>query len=143
LARRASITSRLIDAPRERVFRALSDPTRLARWWGPNGFRSTFDQFELRPGGTWRFVMHGPDGTDYPNESRFLEVEPPSRVVFEHVSAHHFMMTLTFEACGRQTRVGWHQEFDTAADYARIAAFVDRANEENLDRLTAEVMAVD
>jgi uncharacterized protein YndB with AHSA1/START domain len=141
-ADREFVHSRLIDAPRERVFRAFSDPVHLARWWGPKGFASTFRAFDLRPGGAWRFVMHGPDGVDYPNESVFVEVVAPERIVFEHVSGHHFRMTITFAAQGAGTLVGWHQVFDTAAERQRIARFVIEANEQNLDRLAAEVRNV-
>lgn len=139
-ADRAFVHSRRIDAPRERVFRACAEPARLARWWGPNGFRSSFEVFEFRPGGTWRSVMHGPDGTDYPNESVFREIVAPERIVLEHLSEmHHFMLTITFAAEGRQTVVGWRQVFDTAEHRARIAPVVLEANEQNLDRLAAEV----
>ncbi|HET7203422.1 MAG TPA: SRPBCC family protein [Steroidobacteraceae bacterium] len=135
--------TRLIDAPRERVFRAFSDPAHLARWWGPDGFSSTFETFEFRPGGSWRLVMHGPDGTDYPNESVFREIVPSERIVLEHLGGmHHFWMTLTFDAQGEQTLVGWRQVFDTAEHRARIAPIVERANEQNLDRLAAEVRRV-
>lgn len=71
---REPVTSRVLEAPRERVFRAFSDPAHLERWWGPKGFTNTFHEFDLRPGGNWRFVMHGPDGADFPNESVFVEV---------------------------------------------------------------------
>jgi uncharacterized protein YndB with AHSA1/START domain len=141
-ADREFVTSRVIDAPRERVFRAFSDPAHLARWWGPKGFTSTFHEFDLRPGGAWRFVMHGPDGVDYPNESVFVEVVPPERIVFEHNSDHHFQMTITFAAQGAETVVGWRQVFDNAAERERIARFVIEANEQNLDRLAAEVRNV-
>lgn len=141
-ADRAFVHSRLIDAPRERVFRAFSDPTHLARWWGPAGFSSTFHEFDFRPGGLWRFDLHGPDGTDYPNESVFVDVLEPERVVFDHVSGHHFQMTVSFTAVGQQTRVDWRQVFDTAEERERIAEFVIPANEQNLDRLTAEVLRI-
>lgn len=142
-ADREFVHSRLINAPQERVFRAFADPVHLARWWGPNGFSSTFELFELRPRGTWRFVMHGPDGKDYANESVFLEVDAPRRVVFEHLSeGHHFIMTITFTAQGSQTLVGWQQVFDTPEHRERIAAFVMEANEQNLDRLEAEMRYV-
>lgn len=135
--------SRLIDAPRERVFRAFAEPAHLARWWGPDGFTSTFEVFELRPGGRWRFVMHGPDGTDYPNESVFLEVVAPERVAFEHLSAgHHFVMTITFAAQGDATLIGWRQVFDSAAHKDRVARIVAEANEQNLNRMAAEVRNV-
>lgn len=87
--------------------------------------------------------MHGPDGTGYPNESVFLDIVAPERVVLEHLSeGHHFVMTITFTAQGDQTLVGWQQVFDTAAHRAHIAAFVQEANEQNLDRLAAEVRNV-
>ena len=105
-SKRELATSRLIEAPRERVFAALSDPARLARWWGPKGFRNTFQEFDLRPGGRWVFVMHGPDGRDYPNQSVFVEVKPPKRVVLRHVSSPRFEMTITFEDERGRTRVG-------------------------------------
>lgn len=133
---------RLIDAPRERVFRAFSDPAHLARWWGPKGFSNTFHEFDLRPGGAWRFVMRGPDGRDYPNASVFVEVVVPERVVFEHVLGHHFVLTITFSAQDGKTLVGWRQVFDTPAERQRIERFVTEANEQNLDRLEAEVCNV-
>lgn len=73
-ADREFVHFRLVEAPRERVFKAFSDPARLARWWGPHGFGSTFHEFDLRPGGAWRFVMHGPDGANYPNQSVFVGI---------------------------------------------------------------------
>lgn|GEM_PF-188223 len=135
--------TRLIDAPRERVFRAMAEARHLARWWGPNGFSSTFAAFEFRPGGVWRFVLHGPDGTNYPNENVFREVVAPERVVVDHPSTdHHFVLTITFTAVGARTLIGWHQVFDTAEHREEIAHFVTEANEQNLDRLAAEVRNV-
>jgi len=137
---RAFVHTRTLAAPRERVWRALSEPALLARWWGPAGFTNTFERFDLAPGGTWRFTMHGPDGTDYANESVFAEVAAPARLVFDHLSGHHFRMTITLDAVNdSSTRVGWLQVFDSAAERARIAAFVVPANEQNLDRLAALV----
>lgn len=139
-ADREFVHSRLIDAPRERVFRAIAEPALIARWWGPDGFTSTFHAFEFRPGGRWTFVMHGPDGADYPNENVIREIVAPERVVFEHLSeVHHFVMTLTFADQGGRTLVGWRQVFDTAAHREHIAPVVTEANEQNLGRLAAVV----
>jgi uncharacterized protein YndB with AHSA1/START domain len=139
-ADRACEHSRLVDAPPLAVYAAIAEPERLARWWGPAGFRSTFEVCDFRPGGEWRFVLHGPDGTDYPNHNRFAEVVPSERVVVEHLDAtHHFVLTITLEACDGGTRVGWRQVFDTAEHRDRVAEAVLRANEQNLDRLAAEV----
>jgi uncharacterized protein YndB with AHSA1/START domain len=74
---RSIVGMREFDAPRDLVFAAWTDPEHLAQWWGPNGFTTTTMSFDLRPGGIWRFVMHGPDGRDYQNRITFEEVVPP------------------------------------------------------------------
>jgi uncharacterized protein YndB with AHSA1/START domain len=136
---REVFTSRHLAAPPEAVWAAWVDPARLARWWGPKGFCSTFHEFDPRPAGRWRFTMHGPDGTDYPNESVFVEVAPAARLVFDHVSGHAFRFTATFAAEGAGTRLGWRMTFATAAEAAAVATVVTGANEQNLDRLEAEL----
>ncbi len=135
-------TSRLLDAPRERVFEAFRDPERLARWWGPKGFTNTFHEFDLRPGGAWRFVMHGPDGANYKNESVFVEVVEPERIVFDHLSGHRFTMTITLGERAGRTEIGWRMLFATAAECARVKTFAGDANEQNLDRLEAVLRAM-
>src|SRR5689334_15799660 len=106
--------SREIAAPVDRVFAAMSDPARLARWWGPAGFTNTFRVCELRPGGRWSFTMHGPDGKDYPNESVFAEVEAPGRLVVDHVSEPKFRLTIELAASAKGTRLTWTQAFENA-----------------------------
>ena len=141
-ADREFVHSRLVAAPPERVFRAIAEPERLARWWGPNGFTSTFETCEFRPGGAWRFVLHGPDGKDYPNRNVFRETAP-GRVVVEHLDdSHHFLLTITLTPQGGQTLVGWRQLFDSAQHRQKVAPFVSVANEQNLDRLAAEVRTI-
>lgn len=140
---RRFVHSRIIDATPEQVFSAFSQPERLAHWWGPEGFSSTFEAFDLRPGGTWRFVMHGPDGTHYPNTNVFKTVEPPKRIEVEHVSEeHHFVLSITFSVQGSQTRVDWQQTFDTVEHKRLVAPWVEPANEQNLERLQREVARI-
>lgn len=136
---RSDIRQRVINASRDRVYAMFSNPVHLANWWGPDGFSNTFSEFDLQKDGYWRFTMHGPDGKDYPNESRFLDVIPNERVVIEHLNGHHFILTITFTAAGNSTVVGWKQCFDTVEHYQAIAAFVADANEQNLSRLAAEL----
>jgi len=88
-------TSREIPAPPDEVFAAFSDPQRLARWWGPTGFTNTFNVCEFKSGGRWSFVMQGPDGRHYRNESVFAEVEPPTKVIVQHVSGPKYRLTIT------------------------------------------------
>ena len=136
---REIVATRVLDAPREFVFRAFSDPAQLVHWWGPKGFTNTFHEFDLRPGGAWRFTMHGPDGVDYPNESVFVEVVKSERIVFKHVSGHQFEMTITLAEQAGKTRIGWRMRFDSAAECARVKRFVVEANEQNLDRLETQL----
>jgi uncharacterized protein YndB with AHSA1/START domain len=138
-AGREVVTSRLFDAPPERVFEAFRDPDRLARWWGPDGFTNTIHEFDPRPGGAWRLTMHGPDGTDYLNESVFVEVAP-ERIVFDHLEpVHKFRMTITLGEHGGKTNATWRMHFDSAEECARVRAFVADANEQNFNRLAEEL----
>ncbi|WP_390637577.1 SRPBCC family protein [Limnoglobus roseus] len=130
------VSSRVFDAPREAVFGAFLDPATLARWWGPDGFSSTIQVFDPRPGGTWKLVMHAPNGTDYHNESVFVEVTPPELVVFDHLEpVHRFRMTMQFDKHEGGTLVTWRMRFDVPAECERVRAFVTPANEQNFDRL--------
>lgn len=138
-ALRADVKQRRIDAPVKEVFDTFRDAQCLARWWGPEGFSNTFHQFDFRSGGQWLHTMHGPNGSDYKNESRFLEVIDNERIVIEHLSGHHFILTLEFENLGDATLVHWQQLFDTVEHYEQIRAFVSPANEQNLDKYAAEV----
>ena len=122
---RAIIGIREFDAPRELVFSAFTDPTHLARWWGPNGFTTTTSSFDLRPGGVWRFVMHGPDGRDYQNRITFEEVVRPERLVYRHgggdeVEPVQLRQTITFEDLGGRTRITWRGDFPSAAKRDRV-----------------------
>lgn len=133
-------TSRDIPAAPAAVFAAIATPERLARWWGPAGFRNTFTVCDFRPGGRWTFVMHGPDGAHYQNESLFAEIEAPTRVVIQHLSEPTFRLTITLAASAAGTRVAWVQALDSAEVAKRVQHIVIPANEQNLDRLTAEVL---
>ena len=139
-AGRETVLSRTFDAPRALVWRAWTEPENLIMWWGPRGFTNTFHEIDVRPGGVWRFIMHGPDGTDYPNESVFVEVVDRERVVFDHLEpVHRFRMTITLADDGGKTRVTWRMAFDSAEEYARVKPFVVEANEQNFDRLAAHL----
>lgn len=107
---------RLFDAPRELVFEMWTDPKHLVEWWGPTGFRTTMQKMEVRPGGEWSFVMHGPDGTDYQNHNTYIEVRRPERLVYSHDSAPKFRMTVTFAEEGGKTRLAARMLFETAAE---------------------------
>ncbi|MBK8791964.1 MAG: SRPBCC domain-containing protein [Holophaga sp.] len=132
-------TTRELPASPEAVFAAIWQPERLARWWGPEGFTNTFHTFEFRPGGAWVFTMHGPDGTDYPNQSEFLEIVTNALVRIKHVNLPHFELSISLEATSTGTRVTWVGDFENRDFAEQARSFLETANEQNLDRLTVEV----
>jgi uncharacterized protein YndB with AHSA1/START domain len=122
---RSMIATRIYDAPRELVWQAWTDPAHLAQWWGPDGFTTTTSAFEHRPGGVWRFVMHGPDGRDYQNRISFDEIVKPERIVYRHgggddVEPVQFTVTVTFEELGGKTRLTMRGVFPSAAERDRV-----------------------
>lgn len=133
------ITTRTVNASSDQVFKAWTHPHYLAQWWGPKDFKNTFHEFDLKPGGAWNFVMHGPNGVDYPNSSQFVEIKMPNRLVLNHVSKPQFQVVATFEEAGSQTKVTFRQIFPTKDEADKIRAFVTEANEQNMDRMEAVV----
>lgn len=120
-ADREIVIAREFDAPRELVWQALTNPRHLVQWWGPRGFSTTIQEMDVRPGGVWTYVMHGPDGTDYPNHSVFEEVVFPDRIVFVHGGRKaggpeaDFTATWRFEKAGDgKTKVTMRMVFPSA-----------------------------
>jgi uncharacterized protein YndB with AHSA1/START domain len=122
---RTIVTTRVFDAPRELVFEAWTNPKHLVQWWGPNGFRTTIRAIDVRPGGIWRFVMHGPDGVDYENRIVYDEIVKPERLVYRHpggedVEPVQIHVTVTFEDHGGKTKLTMRMLFASAAERDRV-----------------------
>ena len=128
-------THREVPYTPSEVFQSFRDPAVLATWWGPNGFTNTFETFDFRVGGAWRFTMHSPQGKDFPNESRFLKIVEPSLIVFDHVCAPPFQAHLSFNESPGGCEVDWCMVFPDAQLCAKVAKYAGDANEQNLDRL--------
>ena len=107
--------------------------------WGPAGFSNRFEVFEFYAGGKWVFTMIGPDGAAYPNESVFSEIEVDRRVLIQHTNQPHFQLAITLEASAGGTLLRWDQTFDDPAVAQTVRHIVEPANEQNLDRLSAEL----
>jgi uncharacterized protein YndB with AHSA1/START domain len=133
-------SQRLLAYPAQQVFAAFAQPDLLARWWGPDGFTNSFEVFEFQPGGRWIFVMHGPNDTHHPNESVFLQLDPPETLVIQHVSQPRYTLAVRLIPHDGGTTIRWVQQFEDPAVAARIRHIVEPANEQNLDRL-ASVLA--
>lgn len=133
---REIVTTRVFEAPRALVFAAWTDPDQLRQWWGPRGFSNTFHACEIRAGGQWSYTMHAPNGTDYRNEARFVEITAPERIVLEHTSPPPFRLTVLFDELGSRTKITFRQLFATPAVFDQVRRLALQGNEEMLDRLT-------
>ena len=143
-AEREIVLTRVFDAPRTRVFKAWTDPAQVGRWWGPAGFTNTVIEMDVRPGGVWRFIMHGPDGVDYKNRVVYDEVAPPECLVYTHDDdgedeSPPFHVTVTFAEQDGKTTLTMRSRFITAAERDRVVTeygAIEGAHQ-MLDRLTA------
>lgn len=125
---REILLSRDFDAPRELVFQAYTDPAHTGNWWGPDGFTNTVHEMDVRPGGMWRFIMHGPDGTDYSNRITYEEVVAPERLVYLHGEdvdddPGAFHVSIRFEDLGGRTRVTQRMVFRSKAQRDGVISF--------------------
>jgi uncharacterized protein YndB with AHSA1/START domain len=129
--------TRIINAPRELVWRVWTEPVHVTQWWGPNGFTNTTSKMDVRPGGEWTHVMHGPDGRDYKNEIVYVEVVKPERLVYDHVNHPLFRATVTFEDVDGKTKMTMRMVFETAEEKRKVVEIfkADVGQKETLRRL--------
>ncbi|HSY73884.1 MAG TPA: SRPBCC family protein [Dongiaceae bacterium] len=120
---REILITREFNAPRELVWEAMTNPKHVVNWWGPRGFSTTIEKMDFRVGGVWKHMMHGPDGTNYPNEKVFKEIVKPEKIVFSHGGRREngpsvdAIATWTFDAIEKnKTRVSLRMVFPSAAD---------------------------
>jgi uncharacterized protein YndB with AHSA1/START domain len=130
------VITRLIEAPRALVFDAWTKPEHIGKWWGPRGFTTTTNSMDVRPGGEWRFIMHGPDGTDYKNRIVYVEVVKPERLVYNHSGEEDdedekFQTTVTFLDPGGTTEVIMRALFPTAAARKFVLKNTEQSKVEN------------
>ena len=108
--------TRLLNAPRDLVWKVWTDPEHIKHWWGPNGFTNTISRMDVKAGGTWDLIMHGPDGTDYKNKSVYKDVVKNEKLVYDHVSGPKFQATITFTGEGKKTLLKISMLFETAEE---------------------------
>jgi uncharacterized protein YndB with AHSA1/START domain len=137
------VLTRVFDAPREVVFRAWTDPKHLAQWFGPNGFTNPVCEVDLRPGGEWRHVMRGPDGTEYPMTAIFQEVIRPERLVFvcyvpdKEKSLFEILNTVNFIAQGGKTKLTLEAKvLKSTPEAAPMLAGMEEGWTQSFERLT-------
>jgi uncharacterized protein YndB with AHSA1/START domain len=139
------ITTRLIAAPRDLLWKVLTTPEHLQHFWGPDGFTNTFKSFDLREGKEARFIMHGPDGTDWPNRFVFLAIEPPRLLRWDHDNGgegdvdHRFRGEMELTEEGDKTRIELRMFEKTIAARDAVAQYAVEGGKQNLDRLAVYV----
>ncbi len=137
---REIVMARDFDAPRETVFRALTDPELIPKWWGPRGYTTRIDKMDLRPGGEWRFVQHDLDGNEHAFHGEHREVIPPERLVitfeYEGMPGHVILQTLTLEEVDGKTRVVSTSSFESDADLeGMVQSGMEKGAVESWERL--------
>lgn len=128
-------TSQTLPYTPSEIYDAFASAELLAAWWGPDGFTNTFEIFEFKKGGRWKFVMHGPDGKHYANESTFKELVKDAKVVIHHACQPFFTLTVELTPVSDGTHLNWQQVFDDAQTAQAVKQIVGSANEQNIDRL--------
>ena len=147
LAQRELTITRIFDAPRELVFALWTEPLHLARWWAPEGFTNPVCEVEPRPGGAFRIVMRGPDGSEYPMRGLFVEFVRPERLVFTSIAFDgngqpllDGLTTVTFESLGDKTRLMLHTRVTALVPLAgRMLEGMDIGWTQSIDRLESLV----
>lgn len=123
--------TRMYDAPVKAVWDAWTDPKQAAKWWGPRGFTITTHSKDLRAGGSWNYTMHGPDGVDYPNITKYFEVEPQKKLVYDHGGNENqppmFRVTVFFNEIKGKTKMEMTMSFPTVNAAVECRKFIKAA----------------
>ena len=130
------ISTRIVNYTITAVYEAWTNPDHLKKWWGPAGFTNTFHEFDFRPGGKWRFIMHGPEKGNYANECEFIKIEKPNLIAWKRHSKPLFQVVATFkEVTADKTHIEFKMLFDSPGECNKLKPFVVDKNEENFDKL--------
>ena len=137
--------TRVYEAPVKAVWDAWTDPRQVAQWWGPRGFTLTTHSKDLRTGGHWNYTMHGPDGTDYPNTTKYLEVVKHAKLVYDHGANDDrpplFRVTVLFSETAGKTKMDMTMSLATPEAAEEARKFIKKASGDSTwDRL-AEYLA--
>lgn len=149
-AEREFVFTRVFDAPRELVFKAWTDPKRVAEWWGPHGFTNPVCELDVRPSGAIRIHMRGPDGAVYPMTGVYEVIVEPERLVFSSAALDEegnplfeVLNTVTFaEQGGKTTQTSQARVVRRTARGAPYLEGMEAGWTQSLERLTAYMAQV-
>jgi len=135
--------SRLVDAPIKLVWEVWTDPEHIKQWWGPDGFTNTITKMDIKPGGEWNLVMHGPDGTDYDHKCVFREVVKYNKLVYEQLTHFIYVATIEFESRKDKTLIKWTMLFESEEHLIQAAKTykVDTGLKQTAERFISYLLA--
>jgi uncharacterized protein YndB with AHSA1/START domain len=149
-ADREIVITRTFDAPRALVFKAFTDPRHVDHWWGPKGFRNTTLSMDVRPGGMWRYIMHGPNGRDFANRVVYTLIKEPEHLEYDHGEdtdgrPASFHVTVTFEEQDGRTTLTMRSLFPSAEarDHVVKEFGAIEGGRQTLDRLAVYLEAME
>jgi uncharacterized protein YndB with AHSA1/START domain len=134
------IMTRTFDAPRDLVFKTMTDPNLIPQWWGPRYLTTTVDEMDLRPGGRWRYVQRDPQGNEHAFHGVYHDITAPERLVFtfeyEGVPGHVLLDTVTLEELDGKTKLTDQSVFQSVADRdGMVQSGMESGATEMMDRL--------
>lgn len=134
------VMTRTFDAPRDLVFKTMTDPNLIPRWWGPRYLTTTVDEMDLRPGGRWRYLQRDPQGNEHAFHGVYHDITAPERLVFtfeyEGVPGHVLLDTVTLEGVDGKTRLTDQSVFQSVADRdGMVQSGMESGATEMMDRL--------
>ncbi len=140
------VFERVFDAPRDLVWKVLTDPERVTNWWGPHGYSTTVVEMDVRPGGTWRWINHTTGGEDAPFKGEYLEVDPPRKLVQTQIfdvpgfDDRPGVNTMTLEDLGGRTKLVARSRFPSVEDLqGALAMGMIGGALDTYDRLAVEI----
>lgn len=134
------VMTRTFDAPRDLVFKTMTDPNLIPKWWGPRYLTTTVDEMDLRPGGRWRYLQRDPQGNEHAFHGVYHDITAPERLVFtfeyEGVPGHVLLDTVTLEEVDGKTRLTDQSVFQSVADRdGMVQSGMESGATEMMDRL--------
>jgi uncharacterized protein YndB with AHSA1/START domain len=144
IAERALIFSRLLDAPVKLVWKVWTSPEHIKLWWGPDGFTNTINKMDVKPGGEWDLIMHGPDGKDHVIKSVFVEIVKYKKIVYKQFTDFKCIATIEFESRGEQTLLRWQMLFESKEYLIQVAKTngVDEGLKQTAERLIDYLISI-
>ena len=137
--------SKLLDNNIKQVWQAFAQKEQIAQWYGPQEFTCTIAKMEFKKGGDWELTLHGPDGKDYLNTNRFIDVVEQETIIYDHQCEPFFTATIKLEPRGNKTMVHWTMQFHEIQVFEKLDPLGKSGEglKQNLDKLEVHLMNIE